>query len=514
MVDYTKRNGLSGLLIAIDFEKAFDTLNFNFLIRTLHKFNFGPSFIHWIRVLYKNVSSCVINNGFTTAPFSLGRGVRQGDPLSPYLFIIALETLSIRIRRDNKIQGFKIGEEIVKLSLFADDMTCFLRDRNEYTALFHILESFGNQSGLQVNHGKTEILALGNHTVQHVDFAKHNVCEIIKILGVHFGYDLKQRDTLNYRQTLKDIKKSINMWKWRGLSLLGRIQIIKTFAIPKLMYRASVIPISKELIKEANSIFYGFIWNGKDKVKRLALISDFKKGGLKMSDIESMIKAKRVNCLKKFMEDYRSPWKAILDKLLSPIGGRFVLYCNFDTSKLKIQFPAYYKECFDAWSELNGKKPSSSQDVVNEIIWNNKFFCIEKMSLYRKDLIDLGFLKIGDVISINNFFSPNVISPLVSPEQRFFLMSIVNSIPAEWRALARASGDESPIVALPNTPTITMDNDDSVPILDVSSKQIYRSFLEKKQIPPSAKKKLADKYPDTIVNWENVYSLAFCTTLE
>ena len=84
------------------------------------------------------------------------------------------------------------------------------------------------------------------------------------------------------------------------------------------------------------------------------------------------------------------------------------------------------------------------------------------------------------MISINNFFSPNVISPLVSPEQIFFLMSIVNSIPAEWRALARASGDESLIVTLPNTPTITMDNDDSVPILDVSSKQIYQSFLEKK----------------------------------
>ena len=192
MVDYTKRNGLSGLLVAIDFEKAFDTLNFNFLIRTLHNFNFGPSFIHWIRVLYKNVSSCVMNNGFATAPFSLSRGVRQGDPLSPYLFIMALETLAIQIRSDSKIQGFKIGDEIVKLSLFADDMTCFLRDSNEYAALFHILESFGNQSGLQVNHEKTEILALGNSAIQQVDFAKHNVCETIKILGVHFGYDLKQ----------------------------------------------------------------------------------------------------------------------------------------------------------------------------------------------------------------------------------------------------------------------------------------------------------------------------------
>ena len=121
---------------------------------------------------------------------------------------------------------------------------------------------------------KTEIFALGNSTLQDVDFPKHNICVNIKILGVYFGYDVKQRDALNFRQTLKDMKKSINMWKWRGLSLLGKIQIVKTFAVPKLMYRASVIPLSKELIKEANSIIYGFIWNGKDKVKRHALISD------------------------------------------------------------------------------------------------------------------------------------------------------------------------------------------------------------------------------------------------
>ena len=364
MVDYAERDNLSGFLIAIDFEKAFDTLNFNFLVRTLHKFNFGPSFIHWIRVLYNNVSSCVMNNGLTTAPFMLGRGSER-ETLSPYLFIIALEILAERIRSDSKIQGFRIGEEMVKLSLFADDMTCFLRDGDSYITLFQVLECFGDCSGLKVNHEKTEMLALGNNTIQDMTFARHKVCEVIKILGVYFGYDLKQRHDLNFTETLTAIKKSINLWKWRSLSLLGRIQIVKTFAIPKLMYRSSVIALPKGLAKEVNSILYGFVWNWRDKVKRQALISDLKKGRLKMLDIESMIKAKRVAFLKKFLEEYPSPWKTILNNLLAPIGGCFVLHCNFDTLKLKIQLPGCYKECLEVWSDLNGKKPISSQEVLN-----------------------------------------------------------------------------------------------------------------------------------------------------
>ena len=115
LMEYTKGKDLPGILVAIDFEKAFDMLNLNFLMRTLHKFNFGPSFIQWIRTLYKNVKSCVMNNGFTTGPFTLSRGVCQDDPLSLYLFIIALETLTIKIRNEDSIKGFKIGGETTKL---------------------------------------------------------------------------------------------------------------------------------------------------------------------------------------------------------------------------------------------------------------------------------------------------------------------------------------------------------------------------------------------------------------
>ena len=245
------------------------------------------------------------------------------------------------------------------------------------------------------------------------------------------------------------------------------------------MFRASVIPFSKELIKEAtDSIFYNFIWNGKDKVKRLALISDIEMGGLKMLDIQSMISAKRVTCIKKLLEDYSSPWKTILDKLLLPVGGRFVLHCNFQTSKLKINLPAYYKECFDAWSEINEKIPSCYKEIINEIIWNNKFLCYDKKSMYRRDIVNLGFVKIGDLISANNSFSHDI-SSLINPEQRFFPMTIINSIPTEWCSLIKASTDVTVADPIPSIPTIKMASGDVVPILDISPNRPIKSFCSK-----------------------------------
>ena len=99
------------------------------------------------------------------------------------------------------------------------------------------------------------------------------------------------------------------MWKWRGLTLIGKIQIVKSFAIPKFISKASLIYVSKDLIQAVNKELYSFIWKGKDKVKRLALNNDIENRGLKMIDIESMGLAQRTMCLKKYIEDYVSPWK-------------------------------------------------------------------------------------------------------------------------------------------------------------------------------------------------------------
>jgi len=97
------------------------------------------------------------------------------------------------------------------------------------------------------------------------------------------------------------------MWKWRGLTLLGKIQIVKTFIIPKFFSKAALISVSNDLIKEINNLIYGFIWKGNDKIKRSALINDIENGGIKMLDTS----AKRAMALMKYFADGNSSWKAI-----------------------------------------------------------------------------------------------------------------------------------------------------------------------------------------------------------
>ena len=163
ILSYTDIEKIPGLLLFIDFEKAFDTLEWSFIEKTLKYYNFGDSLILWIKLFYTDISSSIQNNGWSSDFFTLSRGVRQGCPLSPYLFILCAEILRAAVRRDTLIRGIQISDNECKISQYADDTTLILDGtRSSIERSFVLLNIFAKLSGLKVNYEKTEALWIGS----------------------------------------------------------------------------------------------------------------------------------------------------------------------------------------------------------------------------------------------------------------------------------------------------------------------------------------------------------------
>ena len=125
-----------------------NSLEWDFLLKTLDTFQFGQ-FKSWVKILYTNITSCTINNGYASNWFELHRDVRQGCSLSGLLFVLAVEILSVAIRASRDIKEIQIGNREIKLSQYADDTTVLCKDIFSLEKLLDLLNTFGDCSGLK-----------------------------------------------------------------------------------------------------------------------------------------------------------------------------------------------------------------------------------------------------------------------------------------------------------------------------------------------------------------------------
>ena len=160
----------------------------------------------------------MVNNGLCSDYFELTRGVRQGDPLSPYLFLLAVETLAIAIRASEEIKGIVINQEETKLLQYADDTTAVLADLESAQKLFQLLDKFKELSGLKVNSSKTEGMWIGS--LKNSESKPLRIkwpTEPIKALGVFFTCDHKLSHSKNFSEKIVDIK--VARYSFSGLIL-------------------------------------------------------------------------------------------------------------------------------------------------------------------------------------------------------------------------------------------------------------------------------------------------------
>ena len=234
VINFTAAKNIPGLLVFLDFEKAFDTVEWTFIQKTFQHFNFGPSIISWIKLFYHDIETCILNNGWSSNFFKLERGVRQGCPLSPYLFILCAEVLADAIRNDNNIKGITVDGQEIKISLYADDTTLILDgSRASFKNSLQVLESFSLISGLRLNYKKTEVPWIGANAGSEGKLCpEHDLKWMknkVKTLGVWLSTDPIITMKANYDEKLTKLKASLSCWELRRLSLLGKITVLKSF---------------------------------------------------------------------------------------------------------------------------------------------------------------------------------------------------------------------------------------------------------------------------------------------
>lgn len=279
------------MVLSLDAEKAFDRLSWKYLFQTLKRYGFGEKFITWIRILYFEPRASVRVNGYGSEYFTLGRGTRQGCPLSPALFALCIEPFAQMIRDNVNITGLIAGEEEHKISLYADDVLLYLSNLSQsIPALMQSVKVFGYSSGYKVNVNKTEALDI-NHCIPTViknatDF--HWPAEGVKYLGIIITPRTEKLYSANYDKLIKDIKQDLTRWSSLPLSLLGRIESIRMNVLPHLLYPFQMLPIAvpRGIFDILDCLISRFIWQGRRPRIRLKTLQLPKsEGGLALPSL-------------------------------------------------------------------------------------------------------------------------------------------------------------------------------------------------------------------------------------
>ncbi len=162
------------IITALDQEKAFDRVSHKFMIQTLQKFGFHHEFIKWIQTLYKNITSKIKVNENLTESIHVGRGVRQGCPLSMALFVICMEPLIQTITKCDQLKGFPLTANTqIKVLVYADDTVLLIRNIAEYNRALKITDLYAKASNSKINNDKTNILIIGQNNIPAKDRKLH-----------------------------------------------------------------------------------------------------------------------------------------------------------------------------------------------------------------------------------------------------------------------------------------------------------------------------------------------------
>eukprot|EP00253_Pinus_taeda_P011270 PITA_11270 len=271
----------AGMLMQLDLSKAYDKVSWTYLEAILDTFEFSKPWIKWILALIKSPRYSIMVNGTPSTPFSPSRGIRQGDPLSPFLFVILMEGLSklmAKRKEDGQIKGLQPIRSCPATThqQFVDDTmlhgTPTVKEAITYRDILHLCS---RASGMEINFSKSTIFFFNTHQVVQSHLSRLLGFKIGSLPSRYLGapLTLKPWQKAHWEKILANMERRCKHWTNRALNFVGRLVLTKAIlqAIPQ--YLLSILPAPKGILDEIRSIQRSFLWSGNSEKRKWSLVA-------------------------------------------------------------------------------------------------------------------------------------------------------------------------------------------------------------------------------------------------
>ena len=407
--DAYSTKGKTGIIMSIDFEKAFDSVSFSFMEKVIETAGFPKIMQTWVKILLKGFKSHINNAGNLLKLIELGRGARQGDPIASILFVLSIEILLIAIRNNQKIEPYVLERPVIgqaiktKVGAYADDVTIIMpRSEKSIKEVVSTLDKFETLAGLRVNKDKTQMLRIGKGATSDKilcnDLGLKWVTRL-KVLGVNLSaapHEMME----NLDEKISEIESLLNNFTYRNITVYGRIRVVKAIALSKVTHLIQIIPNPPPMqILKLQRIINKFIWTGpgqkKVVIKKEAAELPPSRGGLAIPNIEHFWNGLKLAWLNRLFTSHDdTTWKKLAMYKLSTA----LRITNLNTTKLLEQGPDAIRKAATQisnpfWKAVLLQVPHlertfytcKSKDLIGErIVWDNLDFLHEGLPFSRR----------------------------------------------------------------------------------------------------------------------------------
>ena len=399
-IEWTLENKQDLSMLLLDFEKAYDRVNWTFLRQTMETMGFHPKWISQVMSLNLNATAAVVVNGEQSKFFRLQRSVRQGCPVAPYLFLLTVDVLGQMLQHHaNQVKGLKLPDNTtITNQMFADDTLLFLDGtRDNMDRALTVINRFGAASGAKLNLHKSIGLWLapterGWQWGEAAGLKWLLPGEVTWYLGYPFGFRVPQQEKDS--KMLSQIRKHLFKWSSQKLSLAWRIMIANQVILSSIWYLASCTDLSSKALKLARAMVRNYIWSGKGdyntsaRVKWDTAVLPIVRGGVKILDPQWQTSALLVKLLIRGLSPGYEPWKVLVRfrvrQTKQSRRGRWPAHANWimNSRILVKQGSTMWQGVMKVWhtlqSGLEQHDPTSLDEILRQPLFGNRMLTNEK----------------------------------------------------------------------------------------------------------------------------------------